>query len=166
MLKKFVFFIFILSIAIVSFTGCPNPIYYSRWPDKFPNSKWSTTDESICFYVNENFEEFNRFLDNGKISTQTTNIKGEILHNGNKGEFYLLISDGGEYQYFISANITKEPLYDYSEYNSIFEKHLLATLSVDYKSTKHFKATVVESKIPGIEEGTVFHFYRTTKGTD
>ena len=157
-MKKFLCLLLLCSAVVLLLTGCPNPIYYSRWPDKFPNSKWSTKDESICFYVNENFEEYTRFLNNGKISTLDTKVKGEILHDGNKQEFYLLISEGGEFQYFISANITKEPLYDYSEYSRVFENHLLATLSVDYKSKKHFVATVDDSYL--WEEGTVFHFYR------
>ena len=134
---------------------------YRRYPDNYPSSTWSNSDETIVFKVEEEKKRFSgtdlslkgTYIE---VSPLYASMFGTMKFENNQYDFFFnLMIDGGA---FISDDLPM--VSEEGKYSETIEEYTLVSFSIDYKSKKHFVAEVVKSEISEIHVGERIHFYR------
>ena len=168
---KLLAFCLLITIVLLSFTGCKDITGRRRFdkyaPDRFPNTVWATENGEITFHV----EETSRMVHKGTWLNKYSDPVYEYTYASvfgaiNKGEekYDVFI----EFKYLDAPSMTvisKElpQVGEYGKYNEEIRNHTLVCFYVSDMDEKHFKASVskyyiCENSIYG--EGTFFDFYR------
>ena len=163
---KVLAFCLLITLVLLSFTGCRNYLGHTRFkkyaPDRFPNTVWAAENGEIRFHVEES--EILRY------KGTDLNVHGDPLYSYIHASVFGEINKGEEkYDVFIIfgyadilfMEIISEEIPEIGELGKESEemgKYKLVVFELSDMSEKHFRATVLRSSI--YEEGTVFDFYR------
>lgn len=160
--KNFVISALLFSILLL--TGCPScDVAYD--PENFPGTVWSTQDGRITFTVEQDsIERFNgkgitasgQYID---VQPLYTRMLGEIRAENSAFSFFIYSVSAAYSMNFISEELPLDA--GDEDRHKVLERYTLLNCTVNYKSNRHFVATVETSKIDEIPVGTVLDFYRT-----
>ena len=162
--RSYILVAFVLLLSFLFLTGCPGcDVAYA--PENFPGTVWATEDGKITFTVE--VEDVERFNGKTMISTVSyvdvqplyTQMFGEIRIESYTIDIFIYSSPSAYYFAIISEDLPSEA--GDEDYYDVYERYMLLGCDLNYKSSKHFVATVTESKIDEIPVGTVLDFYRT-----